>query len=635
MPSKLDYACAMARAGFYLFPLQANGKRPIFPEWRMFAARDEHVLRDWFDRNDFNIGVDLGASGHVVVDLDVKGGNDGIATLGRIEIEEGTCLPETFVVNTPTGGQHHYLKGASVNSAGKVGQGIDIRAEGGYVVGPGSVIDGRVYNSCTSTPVAEAPPWLLRRAGASRERRESEGSLVQEDLPSNIHRAATWLEHAPPAVSGAGGNNRTFQTAATVRDFGISQAVCVRLMWDHYNPRCEPEWGPDELQILVANAYRYAQLPPGMKGGATVGGDVFADVPSGEPEAAPAGTNPFEVRTRSEVRTMAPPEWQIEGVIPDKSVSMIWGQPGTYKSFVALDMALAIATGRDWHGNKVKRGRVLYIAGEGAFGVRQRVEGWEAVHGPVSDDFMLIPAMPMFRNDNDRRLLADALQGREFDLVVVDTLNLAAIGFDENSASDMSMFIGYMLQLRNTYSTTVLLLHHGTKNDMSERGSSVLRASMDAILHCQADGLDLTIGMRKQKDAEPWEVARDYRMDKVTLADGKTTLVVKQDARSSGPPTRMDLVYPALLHTLAGCPDEVMDHEHLLASLEATLIAEDGQPVVRDIRALMRRPKDWGRRKKRLEKMVHERSAAGSPLNWNCLAAREVNAKWTEGARDG
>lgn len=147
--NKIDHARALAAQGFRVFPLIPNDKRPAIERWPDKATTDLATIdRYWRSHPDANIGIATGA-GLMVVDVDMKNGKNGYATLIALERRHGT-IQSSMTISTPSGGMHLYLrtKASVPNSVDKVGPGIDIRGEGGYVVGPGSTIDGREYVRC-------------------------------------------------------------------------------------------------------------------------------------------------------------------------------------------------------------------------------------------------------------------------------------------------------------------------------------------------------------------------------------------------------------------------------------------------------------------------------------------------------
>lgn len=140
-----DFALAAARLGWRVFPLVPNRKTPLVKDWEHVATTDPAQLNLWFSQwPDANYGVACGPSGVIVVDLDVKNDIDGIRNWA--ELTAGMDLPAALRVDTASGGQHLYWRGSGVrNSAGQVAPGVDVRGEGGFVVGPGSVVDGSRY----------------------------------------------------------------------------------------------------------------------------------------------------------------------------------------------------------------------------------------------------------------------------------------------------------------------------------------------------------------------------------------------------------------------------------------------------------------------------------------------------------
>ena len=138
--SLADAALEWARQGFRVFPVAAGTKdKPLIADWQHAAANDPATVRRWWiEFPHANIGAVPDLSGHIILDLDCKGGKDGIADLGRLEAEHG-ALPATFTVTTPSGGEQQWLKGQAPSSVGRIGPGIDIRggAEGGKSRGYG------------------------------------------------------------------------------------------------------------------------------------------------------------------------------------------------------------------------------------------------------------------------------------------------------------------------------------------------------------------------------------------------------------------------------------------------------------------------------------------------------------------
>jgi hypothetical protein len=189
-------ALAAAEHGWHVFPLRPRAKRPALhgydrcprtgacatghQGWEQRATVDPDRIRAAWSTGPFNIGLATGPSGLLVIDLDsakpgetppppwdtedgIKDGQDVLAALAELS---GQALPaNTFTVATPSGGIHLYYQApdgiALRNTAGTLGWKIDTRAHGGYVVAPGSIVNGRRYEILADQPPALLPVWLL------------------------------------------------------------------------------------------------------------------------------------------------------------------------------------------------------------------------------------------------------------------------------------------------------------------------------------------------------------------------------------------------------------------------------------------------------------------------------------------
>jgi Bifunctional DNA primase/polymerase, N-terminal len=174
IPSELEAALEYARMGIPVFPCNPLDKRPLTPNGFKDATTDEAQIRAWWlKRPNAMIGAPTGsASGMWVVDTDkdpVKN-IDGEATLNHLTAQH-SALPKTVTTITPRGGKHRIFSWDSAveirNSAGKIGPGIDVRGEGGYVcLPPSRNANGGVYcwdpDGAGKTVIA--PEWLVRLA---------------------------------------------------------------------------------------------------------------------------------------------------------------------------------------------------------------------------------------------------------------------------------------------------------------------------------------------------------------------------------------------------------------------------------------------------------------------------------------
>ena len=176
--SMLDHALAASDRGWAVVLGKDGGNTPAATGWQDQATTDrERIVLTWRYRPKGNVLVATGrVSDLVVIDLDRKKGKDGVAVLDKFLAEKSAELPGIYMVLTPTGGVHLYFRyppgfegriGNSVNLAGM--QGVDVRADGGYVVAAGSVrADGGYTCPDPDAEIAELPPVLLELLTAGR-----------------------------------------------------------------------------------------------------------------------------------------------------------------------------------------------------------------------------------------------------------------------------------------------------------------------------------------------------------------------------------------------------------------------------------------------------------------------------------
>lgn len=208
-------------------------------------------------------------------------------------------------------------------------------------------------------------------------------------------------------------------------------------------------------------------------------------------------------------------DFLIKGYLPHSAVTCIYGPSGSYKSFLAVSMACHVATGKPWAGQKVAQCAVLYIAGEGSIGVSRRIRAWEhRYHGgkPVQNLFRIDEAVYPASSSSLHQILKamediEAHCGQRIGLIIIDTLARCFAGNDENTAKDMGAFIQGCDMIKTRNGATLLIVHHSGKDkDRGARGSSALRAALDAEYRISreddAGTPSLTMYCTKMKDAE-------------------------------------------------------------------------------------------------------------------------------------
>jgi phage/plasmid primase-like uncharacterized protein len=205
----------------------------------------------------------------------------------------------------------------------------------------------------------------------------------------------------------------------------------------------------------------------------------------------------------------SPIKWLIKGHLQQEALIMVHGPSGGGKTFAVLDMCLSIASGKDaWCGHKVKRGAVVYLAGEGHHGLRGRVAAWKQHHNAGKLNMWLSKAGTDLNTVQGYAKVRDSVNALPAKpcLIVVDTLHRFLLG-DENSAQDAKTMLDACGNLMQEFGASVLLVHHTGVSDEAQhraRGSSAWRGALDIELSVipAKDGAPMQLVQRKSKDAE-------------------------------------------------------------------------------------------------------------------------------------
>ena len=274
-------------------------------------------------------------------------------------------------------------------------------------------------------------------------------------------------------------------------------------------------------------------------------GEVL-DTEFGPSAVVSAGPSGYRALNPAEIYALPDPEWLVDGLIIERGMGFIYGKPGAGKSFVALDIALRVATAKaDWMGKPiVKTGGVVYISSEGVADMKFRLKAWGIANAVELDQspFYLIPDAVNFMKTQDLERLfttLDTVIGRtgEIVLVVVDTVSRVLPGADENLQKDMTVFIAAIDGIRERYGVATIGVHH-TSREGNLRGSTVFDGAGDFLLSVEKaeDAPRGVLHATKIKAAaDGWRL--DYELSLTAIGDLKgTQSLVAGRAQTDAPP---------------------------------------------------------------------------------------------------
>lgn len=557
------------------------GKHPTMA-WAEFQkrrpSRDE--VAEWWsgDRSRLGVGILTGAiSGNIfVLDVDVGPGKDGDDSLRALQLQHDD-LPETAEVRTGSGGRHLYFRappGVAVvrNSAGKLGPGLDIRGEGGFVVAPPSVhASGQPYvwswQNTLEHGIADAPAWLL--------------DLVRADAPM---AGATPRERAPveplqrPAGAGSTGgleppvdDGREQYMRDTVHAVGVQLTgengawptgdEIFDVAWPQFRRRVDLS-RPGRISADNAEVEMRAKCATWARKAEAGGFGALEEVVAGyqgrkrpDPRQEPRNrqeepsrnTGQFDGAAQGDAKTHFPLLYAtditvsdttvdfVEGLLCEGALAVVYGDSNVGKTFIVLDIAMHVALGIPWRGREVDQGAVVYCALEGVAGIRNRVAAWMRFHRRHSQDrreipFAVVPSVINLLNSDadvdgliETILAASANLGRPVKLVVIDTLSRALAGGNENASEDMGALVKSADRIRQATGAMVLFVHHSGKDAArGARGHSLLRAATDTEIEIiRPEGSEVaTIKVQKQRELDMDDPGA-FRLEVVELSTNR------------------------------------------------------------------------------------------------------------------
>jgi hypothetical protein len=202
------------------------------------------------------------------------------------------------------------------------------------------------------------------------------------------------------------------------------------------------------------------------------------------------------------------PQYLIEGLIEQQSLSQMFGETGSGKSFLAIDAACSISSGKDFHGRSVVSGPVVYVAGEGRRGVVRRISAWAKAHSVDLTDLSLYVSRTAIGINNGNNLaklkaeIHDIME--EFGapaLIILDTLARNFGEGDENDTKDMTSFIAEVDSLNDEFHCASLIVHHSGHGEKGRaRGSSALKGALDTEYKISKQEDRIKMSCSKMKD---------------------------------------------------------------------------------------------------------------------------------------
>ena len=555
MTPLLKAALNYAARGVPIFPVEPGGKRPL-PGSHGFkdATTDPAIINAWWSTGDYNIGTEPAKSGFVVVDVDDKGEHHGSKTWAELCPE----AIETLMVRTPSGGVHIYFAGTARPSAGKLGDGLDIRSEISYVLLPPSSINGVEYTIINPAPPAPLPAFLAEVLAKPRREPAAAPDGVEEDPPGveewAVDLIAKTIAHEGEAIIDGRLNTRTFALAARLKDgpqygYSVSENTAVALMLAHWS-------NADRIEDTIRNAYRGSDNAAGcgQAGSASriydpaLGVRPYAPEPAEverpeqiipeatkaastdtDHEEAPTKKSRFVGRKPSEDAKQPPMAFfddhraqRAMPQVPDGAALIVTGKRSSHKTGTVLKECMDAV--------QRKGARVLYLAYEGAYGIRTaRLPAICKQRGLEIEDldnrWVTLGTGPNLLSPSDLDELIEVYRDFKPDIVVLDTMTRAVAGADINAPAVGTGIITGMEYLAQGFGGALVIgvNHPGKDAARGGIGSSLIESLAYAIWRVSLKDEVVTLLVDKMKDG-PAEFKLTLRVNK---SEGGVPVIVE------------------------------------------------------------------------------------------------------------
>jgi len=371
------------------FPLRPERKDPpLIKDMLNLATSDLFFIDLWWSQwPTANIGYATGESGRCVLDEDKPGGFD--------DIESKICsLPETLEFETASGKAHRVYNGTCASGIRKLNPKTDTKSLGGYIVAPGSVIDVNHYKRLAgiacgpgkdlkrykrkhNRPIVQLPERIRQIMGERPAAPAVEYPNATPDDPEAIAAAIAYLTALEPPDPGQR-NNRVFVIAAQLKNMGLSRDKALELLAEHVFPRLlASDFKEAEATRTVQSAFANPRVLAGDQHSAGMRAiEDFADSDDQRAEAIVVleRQNVRRWYTPEELIALPPPKWLVKDWIPERSIGVLYGPSGSYKTFLMCCIVVGVALGTEVLGHAVSEpGKVFYIAAEDGIAIGGRL----------------------------------------------------------------------------------------------------------------------------------------------------------------------------------------------------------------------------------------------------------------------
>jgi hypothetical protein len=546
---------------------------------------------------------------------------DNCVVGGRVDPEVLALINGTYAEYSPSGaGVRAFFWGAADVLGNKKSHttpdqfGAEVFSSSGFVTATGHMLD-HIDLCGDEDTVAQLPQRVIdfcaKRFGPSRAAQDNADFMLGREPPLGL--SAEQIEAILSHVSPDCGRDEWIRVGIALHHETQGDDTGLAL-WDEWSSGgasypgsedVECQWNsfpgptPGRPSVTMASVIRmakregYTHTRPTSAASAETVMDRVEAISAALPTRTERGR--FDTVPIYELSQQPPGEWHVKGIIPDADFVVLFGASGSGKTFVAMDLAFAIARGTDWRGHRTRQGTVVIIAAEGSGNLGKRSRAYSKHFGvnlsgvPVH----VITAAPNFLEKDDiAEVLAAIMVHGDVSLVMIDTLAQVTPGANENAGDDMGRALANIRLIREVTGATAMAVHHAGKDlSRGSRGWSGIKGAADAQVEvARHEGGTREIHIEKMKDGEDG-MRIGFKLEVVDLgvdADGDpvTSCVVVEaelqapEAASTSAVKRMGANQRHILEVIADKFDgdaKVPYHDLVEACVEALPLPDHGE----------------------------------------------------------
>ncbi len=473
--------------------------------WRTF---DEVIA--FADRHGMHIGYMLHESDeYTCIDLDVK---DDTTSEQLTRFQKIVDAADSYTEYSRSGrGLHVWVKGKV--ASGMRRDGVEVYSHERFMICTGHTIHRK--------PIEPRPELLNNLAASIRsvvaanpladrpEIETDEAILERANRATNSAKFQALFNGDWPAIGHTDHSKADAQLIQILAEYSGSDEQVKRLfLQSALGQRDKNTKRKDYFCRTLANARAHQANEPNARHGEQIAlqlmaGELIKRMAPKRP-ALEKSFNGLRLVAANEIAERPPMKWLVRGVLPEKGIGAIFGQPGSGKSFLVLDLLAAVAAGCHWFGIPAKAVPVVYVTLEGQAGMPQRIHAYQIKKGSL-DGISFIEQPIDLRAPSNLKELINLIRtaGVDHGVVCIDTLAASAPGIDENASTDMGQLIAHLQNLQAELGGFVLVVHHSGKDETRGlRGWSGLNGALDCAIAVSRISAD------KRNTNRRWEVTK-------------------------------------------------------------------------------------------------------------------------------